>query len=1283
MKDTQQIALKVDLARAGLLSNGRYSVLITETGKGYSSFEPYRLSGWRNRTEGTFLYIQDLETRQLWSSSFEPVRARPDHYDAILKPGCFKISRKDHGIETVSEVCVDPDSDTELRLYLLRNLSAHPRQLRLTTYTEVALNHPQADSGHPAFSKLFVQTEYDSASGALIARRRPRDLDERTPLFAQVLVSPVKTTAYETDRAAFIGRGRNLRAPRGLSGLAGGLGSVLDPVMCFQIDVVLARGGEQEIALLSAAGYSRDNVLTNLRRVRSVQSWTDVFLAAAQHEQVIRERASLGPRNADRYHRIGAAVLMGAAELGPPYPLPVDGLDCESELRDMGLNPDVPMIVGRIADHSELAVARLVLRARDFWSSLGLKARVLLLNDDVGSDEDTLHDELHEVIGKAAGGGEAVILRRSEEVPGHVQRAAQRMARLVVTGDRLDLLHVRHDEEVDSGPQFDFPEEPAEISSSAAAGTKWSHEELRLFNGLGGFSQDGKEYVIFLEPEADGGHRLPPAPWTNVVSNGRAGFIVSEKGAGVTWVGNSRLNRLTPWYNDPILDPFGEALYVRDEVSNVFWSPLPGPAGSPDPVEVRHGFGYSRFRKISHGISHDTVLFIPRKDPVKIVRVRLTNTSGTRRSLSAAVYAAWVLGSSTDDGMHVVTQYDDVSDAILATNPLNRLSCSRPAFATLVVPDSRRAGHTGNKRSFVGRYGTVERPASLAGSARLDGKVGAGCEPCAAFVESFFLETGESTDVIFLLGQAHTREEVAEIVERYSTADAVDRALADVRAYWDDLISGVQVESPSPAIDLMVNGWLVYQNLSCRIWGRSAFYQSGGAYGYRDQLQDAAALTFLEPEFARSQILLHARNQFEEGDVMHWWHPPAGEGIRTRFSDDLLWLPYLTLYYEHATGDSAIWSEKAPYLAGPEVPVNQDEVYLRPEESTLVENVYQHCCRAIDRSLTRGEHGLPLMGTGDWNDGMNRVGRDGLGESVWLGFFLFDILQKFVHVCERKSDYARAERYRRYAAGLKNALESAGWDGAWYRRAYYDDGLPIGSSESDECKIDALAQAWAVISGVAPPERAKAALDATEKHLVSEADGIIRLLTPPFDLTPNDPGYIRGYLPGVRENGGQYTHAALWTIMALAEAGRCERAAPLLEMLSPVTRSADVERYKVEPYVIAADVYGVEPHVGRGGWTWYTGSAGWMYRVAVESIFGVRLLGGNVLEIAPCTPSTWPGFAVHFRPPGSSSTYHIRVTGSGRTVVRAALDGEEVPISGGRARVDVFPGDHSVEVILG
>lgn len=836
----------------------------------------------------------------------------------------------------------------------------------------------------------------------------------------------------------------------------------------------------------------------------------------------------------------------------------------------------------------------------------------------------------------------------------------------------------------DGAAWHDTVSAPRRFESAAASPRT---EALQFFNGYGGFSADASEYVIRLPHQGDAGLKLPPMPWTNVLANPLCGLLVSETGASTMWVGNSRKNRLTPWRNDPVSDPHDDAWYVRDDDTGAFWSPLPGPAPALADYEVRHGFGYSTWCLDAHGLTQEVCMFVPRNDPLRVVRLRFKNTGSSHRRLSVYGYNRWVLGITAQDTQAAInTWFDPSASALCASNPQAGAFAQGVAFAAVDQP--QHMNWAADRAAFLGQPGSMAAPEAVRRGGPLNQAMGS--QPCAALHLMLDIPAGESQELSFFLGQVAEAAVLAPLLARYRVVGAVQEALTQVRSFWRGTVDALQIQTPCAEIDIMVNGWLPYQNLACRIWGRTAFYQSGGAYGFRDQLQDAASLIYLSPELTRRQILTNAAHQFVEGDVLHWWHPPLGKGVRTRFVDDLLWLPYLTAYYINTTGDQSVMLEQVRFVSAEQLDPDEDERYLLPRDSGQSADVYDHCCRAIDRSLTKGAHGIPLFGCGDWNDGMSRVGREGKGESVWMGFFLYTVLGDFLPWCDARSDDARAQRYRSFRADLLLALNDAGWDGDWYRRAWYDNGAPLGSSASDECKIDALAQAWAVLSGVASPERAEQALDALEQHLISDQDQLIRLLTPPFENTPNDPGYIKGYVAGVRENGGQYTHAALWVVKAMAQAGRRERAVQLLKMLSPISHSSntlDAERYKVEPYVIAADIYGVAPHVGRGGWTWYTGSAGWMYRVAIESILGFSLQGGNTLRLAPGIPDHWPGFTLDYRL-DDGTRYEIEVINPqacAMAVVSAQLDGAAITCDAQGVAVPLAKDGaiHRLQVVLG
>lgn len=816
-------------------------------------------------------------------------------------------------------------------------------------------------------------------------------------------------------------------------------------------------------------------------------------------------------------------------------------------------------------------------------------------------------------------------------------------------------------------------------------------EPLQFDNGYGGFSSDGREYVVRVQPDGHSGQRRPPLPWANVIANENAGFLITESGAGYAWSGNSRLNRLTAWHNDPVIDPHSEALWIRDENTGVFWSPLPGPTPALRDYTVRHGFGYTTFEHESHGLSQQTTVFMARSEPVKLTRCRITNRSGQTRQLSLFSCLIWALGGLASETLgQVTTRHSAKERVIWATNPNRLYYGDRAAFSSIQFDapvDGSNVAFTCDRNSFLGPNGNDRAPEALVAGGKLDGRDGNFQEPCAAWQVSIELPPGETFECTYLLGEAADRDSAMEVIRNHGSKQQVQSAFEGVSEFWNDLLSTITIETPDREIDLMVNGWLLYQNLSCRMWGRSAYYQPGGAFGFRDQLQDSAAFVYHGPNITRTQILRHAAQQFTEGDVLHWWHPDTGYGVRTRFSDDLLWLPYIASEYVLKTGDEAILDEETPFIAAATLADGQQEAYLRPVPSGMKASVYEHCCRALDRGLTRGPNGLPLIGCGDWNDGFSRVGRLGCGESVWLGFFIDHILERMLPLCAQRGDDQRVQQYSSYREQLRSALNTAGWDGGWYRRAYYDNGQPLGSTSSDECQIDAIAQSWAVISGVASTERARTAMDAVEARLIDNDAGMIRLLTPAFNSTPNDPGYIKGYLPGIRENGGQYTHGVLWVVRAMAELGRGTRAVELLRMLSPVWHTSDrtkTDVYQTEPYVVAADVYGEPPHVGRGGWTWYTGSAGWMFRIAIESIFGFCTEQGRTLVINPSISSEWPQCRLTYRLPDGKTRYEVTIenpSGNERGVKEALFDGQPAEVTDGSARIPML-GDGNVHQVI-
>jgi cyclic beta-1,2-glucan synthetase len=909
----------------------------------------------------------------------------------------------------------------------------------------------------------------------------------------------------------------------------------------------------------------------------------------------------------------------------------------------------------RIDKAEDLPTVRKIVRGHEYLHYKGLKIDLVILNDNPTTYLQSLQRELDMMTRTSGLGGlqdkpGGVFLRRTDQMPEADRILLHAVARAVIVAERgllEDQIERPRVEELMPAPFV--PRLPSQTYPDPPV----APPELTFFNGLGGFHQGGREYVIVL-----GAEQWTPAPWSNIIANKVAfGFQVTETGAGYSWSINSRENRLTPWSNDAVSDPPGEIVYLRDEDTGTLWSATPLPIREAEPYLIRHGQGYTVFEHTSHGISQELLLFAPLDAPLKISLLRLRNRTDRKRRLTITSYNELVLGvQRTTSAPYVITEIDQPHATIFARNPFNNEFANRVAF---VATNEQVSSATCDRKEFLGRNGVLARPAALR-RVTLAGRDGAGLDPCAALQTTIELAPHAAREVIFLLGEAVSTEEAQSLVQKFTSPGSVNDAFENVLTHWDDLLRTIEVKTPDTALDIMLNRWLLYQTLSCRIWARTAFYQSGGAFGFRDQLQDVMALVYSSPAVAREQILLASKHQFKEGDVQHWWHPPSGRGVRTRFSDDLLWLPFVAAFYAHITGDVSVLDEVVPFIEQPLLKPEEQEVYMQPEVSAEAAPVFEHCIRALDRSLAVGKHGLPLMGSGDWNDGMNRVGHLGQGESVWVGWFLYTTLAAFAPLCDARNDTKHGDLYRKHLEKLKQALGENGWDGDWYRRAYFDDGTPLGSVQNDECRIDSIVQSWSVISGAAETHRAQRAMAAVEEYLIRRGDGLVILFTPPFDKGKLDPGYIKGYVPGVRENGGQYTHAALWTLIAFAILGDGERAGELFSLLNPVNHSstrAGLHKYKVEPYVAVGDVYAVPPHTGRGGWTWYTGSAGWMYRAGLESILGFKLHGDH-LEIDPCVPRWWRDFEITYRRGGA--TYLIKVENPlavSRGVASVELDG--------------------------
>ncbi len=1261
-----------------LLSNGRYAVMVTAAGSGYSRWNDLGITRWREDLTrddtGSYIFLRDVESGRVWSAGYQPCGVEPDSYQVCFTEDRAEFLRTDAQITTALEIVVSPEDDAEVRHLSITNNSSRTQDIEVTSYSELVLAPPSADSAHQAFTKLFVQTEYIARQGAILATRRKRSPGEQdiwAAHHAVVEAEVVGTPEVETDRARFLGRGHEVRAPLSVMDgrrLSNTVGTVLDPVFALRYRVRIAAGGTARLAFWTVVAPSRAAVLDLLDKHHDANAFVRAGTLAWTQAQVQLRHLGITALEASLFQRLAGHVLYADASLRSSPDTIRRGSGGPAGLWSQGISGDLPIVLLRIGDVDDIAIAHQLLQAHEYWRMKQLAVDVVILNERAASYIQDLQVALETLVRASQACGPSatdrargcVYILRSDLIPAETQALLSSVARVVLMAQRGSLA-----DQLDRArrPPLNAPRTtprraPATASAlTGSAVTGPAPQTLEYFNGLGGFAASGSEYVTLLGPG-----QSTPAPWLNVVANPCFGFQVAAEGSGFTWSVNSRENQLTPWSNDPVTDRPGEVIYLRDEHTGDVWGPTAAPGH--DPVAfyaARHGQGYSRFTHESHGVALELLMYVPLDDPIKISRLKIRNTSGRARRLSVTAYVEWVLGPSrATSGPFIVTEMDATTNAMFARNPWNSTFGSRVAFADLA---GRQTDWTGDRREFLGRHGSLAEPAALFSPGNLSRRVGAGLDPCGALQTAISLDIGAAVEIVFFLGEAADTATAQALVGRYRSAD-LDAVYRSVVEHWDQVLGVVQVRTPDRAMDIVLNRWMLYQTLVCRLWARSAFYQASGAYGFRDQLQDGMALAISRPALTREHLLRAAGRQFTTGDVQHWWLPTTGRGVRTRISDDRVWLAHAVAHYVETTSDNSVLEEQVPFIEGPVLRPGENDAFFHPVVSAEQASLFEHCARALDQSLAVGEHGLPLIGTGDWNDGMNRVGELGRGESIWLGWFLYATLETFVPLAQRRGEEARSARWLAHAAALQVALEREGWDGNWYRRGYFDDGTPLGSATSDECQIDSIAQSWSVISRAAEPGRATRAMAALDEHLIRRDSGLALLFAPPFDRTRLDPGYIKGYPPGIRENGGQYTHAATWSVLAFAQLGQADKAMELFSLINPVNRTttrAAVHRYKVEPYVVAADVYSVAPHAGRGGWTWYTGSAGWLYRAGLEGILGFHLQGDQ-LRLAPCIPAHWPGFEIIFR--YHATRYEIVVenpAGASGGVGYLEVDGQPLP----------------------
>ncbi len=1264
-----------------LLSNGRYHVMVTNAGGGYSRWNNLAVSRWREDGTcdnwGTFCYIRDLKTKKFWSNTYQPTLQKGEKYEAAFAQGRVDFHSTNYEIETHTEIVVSPEDDIEMRRIRLSNNSTFRKTIEVTSYAEVVLAPPASDVMQPSFSNLFVQTEIIPHQHAILCTRRPRSAEDKTPCMFHLMTLHGKIEeeiSFETDRMEFIGRGNTIVNPKVMSmpgPLSGNQGSVLDPIVAIRYKIILEPDETVTLEMITGIGETKEVCQNLINKYQDKHHQDRVFELAWTHSQVVLRQINASEGDAQLYGRLASSILFVNSAFRADPSILISNHRGQSGLWGYSISGDLPIVLLKIEDHANMQLVNQLVQAHAYWRLKGLAVDLVIWNEEHNIYRHDFQNDIESLIPseyKDRPGG--IFVRAADQISSEDRILFQTVSRINISDNGGTLIdHIKRK----PLPKLIIPYLTPEQTINPSVTPIELPEDLIFYNGTGGFSKDGNEYVIVVDEK-----KKTPAPWVNVIANPHFGTVISESGTAYTWIENAHELRLTPWKNDPVSDKGGEAFYIRDYETGHFWSATLLPSGGQTPYITRHGFGYSAFEHIEDGIYSELIVYVDLEASVKFNVLKIRNQSGRSRKLSATGYMEWVLDNNRPKTiMHIHTEIDPASGALFAKNPYNTEFGNRVAFFDV---DSSRKSFTADRTEFIGRNGTLQNPDAMSRQ-KLSGKIGLALDPCAAIQVPFDLADGEEKEIIFRLGVGKDSHDAGAIATQFRGSEAARDSLEKVKKYWRHTVDALKVETPDEAINMITNGWLTYQTLSSRLWGRSGYYQSGGAFGFRDQLQDVLSLLHTAPQLARKHILLCASRQFKEGDVQHWWHPPTGNGVRTRCSDDFLWLPFATALYILHTGDNSVLDEQATYLEGRQLNEGEESYYETPVKSNESGKIYEHCVRAIKHGFSFGEHGLPLIGTGDWNDGYDKVGYKGKGESVWMAFFLYDILTRFEPVALAHNDLQFADECKRQSQQLKENIDKNAWDGEWYKRAWFDDGTPLGSASSDECKIDSIAQSWSVISGAGEPKRANIAMESAYKNLVQKDTEIIQLFEPPFDKSELNPGYIKGYVPGVRENGGQYTHAAVWLTMAFAKLGDHKRVWELLNIINPVNHGKTAEEisvYKVEPYVIAADVYARAPHVGRGGWTWYTGSAGWMYRLITESFLGLKQ-EGNKLKVVPCIPDDWQSFTVHYR--YKNSIYHIVVTQTKGT-------GEMVMVVDGLSKEDLLipltddGSEHNVQITI-
>ncbi len=1283
---------KIDsrLITGNVISSQDYVIAMNQKGEGVSKYKDIYINRFKptdDYSQGIFFVLKNIKTKRLWSSNYS-FNDKKQNYQISFMPDKDEQEILEGNIKTKVKTTISSTEPVELRRVTLENQGNEEEIIEVTVYFEPVLSRKEDDYAHPVFNNLFLITKFDEETKSLVIKRKTRDQNAKEMYLDATLSTNSETIGdleYEISESKFIGRG-NLGIPimieKGVP-LSKKMGLVTEPVVAMKRSIKVKPQTKVDVDFILSVGEEEKQVKKNLGKYKIYENVKNEFeLSKARVEAESRYLRVKGKEIAI-YQKILSYIIFDNPVKGEKLKKINPGEYKQSNLWKYGISGDLPIILVKIGDVNDSYVVKEVLKAYEFFRTKNVETEIVILDEENHSYENYAREEIeNEILNrhmsylKNIKGGIFTLVK--SEVDKKDICLLELIACITVDSKKgglennireleeeyLDKYKLVNESEVNLIVVRDGEDKDIDILENS--------EKLKYYNEYGGFSEDGKEYLIRVNKE----NRLPSV-WCNILANEKFGTVVTENMGGYSWFRNSRLNRVTAWNNNPSLDVPSEIIYVKEENGRA-WSLGLNPMPDNRNYNVIYGFGYVKYIHKSLGIEQELEVFVPKEDSCKVSILSLKNTTPNRKKLKLYYYIKPVFGEDeikTNGYLNVI--FDKNNNIVYAKNLYKR---EEQEYFIYLSCSERIESFTGDKNSFLGTGG-LSNPQGLK-KIRLNNDSGLGKKSCMVFSIEVELESYASKEISFVLGADESLIDCKNVSYKYSKLSNCKQELLLNKNNWKDILGRLQVYTPLESTNILLNGWITYQTIVSRLLGRSGYYQSGGAFGFRDQLQDTLGLKYLDTNIMKNQIIKHSKHQFIEGDVEHWWHEETGRGIRTRFSDDLLWLAYVTIEYIKFTGDKSILDIETPFLKGDILQEGQDEKYDKYFESEEQGNIYNHCIRAIEKSLDFGENGLPKIGSGDWNDGFSTVGNKGKGESIWLGFFLYDILDNFIPICNEKGDEELGKKYEKIKQELKRALNTKGWDGRWYKRAYMDDGNTLGSMENDECRIDSIAQSWSIISNAGDNDKKYISMESLENHLVDKENGIIKLLDPPFEKGKLEPGYIKAYLPGVRENGGQYTHSAVWVIIAESLLGFGDKALEFYRMINPIehSRTKDASnKYKVEPYVIAADIYGQGNLVGRGGWTWYTGSSSWYYKAGIEYILGLKIENGY-LSIEPCIPKDWKEYQIQYK--WKDSIYHINVknpNGKNRGVTKVILDGNEVE---NKIKLDGSRKIYHIEVIL-